>query len=310
MQRLPATIGLDIGASKAHIGIVDETGRVLRSARITTGFGCDASALAQRAISAANTCLQESGLSWEDIRFLGVGVPGTVHGGIVRYAPNLDWRDVPILDALRLHCAAPMGLVQDTHAGALGEYYAGAGMGAGDMACVSMGTGVGCGLVLNGRLFTGTLGTAGEIGHILIDPGGPVCNCGQRGCMEAYASGRALNKAAKELGLADSYALFARASAGDEACYAAVRRGADAVGTAIVAITNLLSVGAVILSGGLCKQVLYVDLIRAFVLKHGYQVAVRHPRFTLCTALLGENAPLVGAAMLYRMIEPSQSLSH
>lgn len=302
MQRLPATIGLDIGASKAHVGIVDESGRVLRSARLATGFGCDAAALAARTISAANTCLLEANLSWDDIRFLGVGVPGTVQDGIVRYAPNLDWRDVPILDALRQHCAAPMGLVQDTHAGALGEYYAGAGVGAGDIACVSMGTGVGCGLVLGGRLFTGTLGTAGEAGHILIDPDGPVCNCGQRGCMEAYASGRALNREAKALGLADSYALFAQASAGDPAAFAAVKRGAEAVGTAIVAIINLLSVGAVILSGGLCRQSLYVELIRAFVLEHGYQVAVRHPHFSLRTALLGENAPLVGAALLYRMM--------
>jgi glucokinase len=133
-----------------------------------------------------------------------------------------------------------------------------------------------------------------------VDSEGKLCNCGKRGCVEAYASGRVLNEEALSAGFADARALFEASKDGSAKAKEIVRRGIISIGTGVVNLVNLLSLEAVIFSGGLCSQEEYIEGIKAFVLKNAYSVLVQNKRFKMEVAKLKENAPMIGAAVLYK----------
>ncbi|MFJ2236292.1 ROK family protein [Streptomyces sp. NPDC087859] len=203
---------------------------------------------------------------------LGVAVSGDVDRaeGTVRYSPFLDWRDVPLAELAALTTGLPVTVDNDVRALTVAEQWFGAGAGLSDFAVVTVGAGIGCGLVVHGRVVAGAHGVAGEIGHVTVDPNGPLCHCGNRGCVEAIAGEAAIVRHIQEItgvelaDAAEALALARRGVAGAREVYA---RAGEAIGRGIATVANLLGPERVIISGeGLAAYDLFAEQIRdAFV---------------------------------------------
>lgn len=202
---------------------------------------------------------------------IGVGCPGWVdlEAGVTRFLPNLpgQWRDVPVARLLGERLAAPVHLLNDVRAATLGEFTLGAGRGTSTMALFALGTGIGGGVVIDGSLRLGPLGSAGELGHQIVDPGGPLCGCGARGCLEAVASGPAIAAAGVRLlrsgqapalfdltggdaGQVTAETMGEAARAGDEAVTKELERIAGLVGVAAANVVVTLHPELIVLGGG------------------------------------------------------------
>ncbi|MFC8513055.1 ROK family protein [Streptomyces sp. NPDC057257] len=199
---------------------------------------------------------------------LGVAVSGDVDRaeGVVRYSPFLDWRDVPFAELAAMTTGLPVTVENDVRALTVAEQWFGAGVGLSDFAVVTVGTGIGCGLVVHGRVIEGAHGVAGEIGHVTVDPAGPPCHCGNRGCVEAIAGEAAILRRIRETTGADvtdtaqAVELAHRGAAGAREAYA---RAGEAIGRGIATVANLLGPERVIISGeGLAAYDLFAEQIR------------------------------------------------
>jgi len=245
--------GVDVGGTDCKIGIVDASGSILAE----TEFGTPAApADAVRAIERA--CREiESGLGAR-VDALGLGVPGPLdlERGVIVQAPNLGWREVPLRDMVAdaLGCAVVMD--NDANAAAYGEAWVGAGRGAKVLLLVTLGTGVGGGLVDQGRVFHGARGMAVEIGHAVVVPGGRPCSCGKRGCLEAYFSAHALSEQAAETGVGDGdrrghRSLFDRYAAGDPEIVPWLGRAIDVLAQGVAQAGVLFDPDRIVFTGGL-----------------------------------------------------------
>ncbi|MFF4394796.1 ROK family protein [Streptomyces sp. NPDC001480] len=199
---------------------------------------------------------------------LGVAVSGDVDRaeGVVRYSPFLEWRDVPLAELTSLACGLPVIVDNDVRALTVAEQWFGAGVGLSDFAVVTVGAGIGCGLVVHGQVVAGAHGVAGEIGHVAVDPAGPPCHCGNRGCVEAIASETAIVARVREVTGrqvtcgADAVALAHQDVAGVREVYATA---GEAIGRGIATVANLLGPERVIISGeGLAAYDLFAEHIR------------------------------------------------
>jgi glucokinase len=228
------------------------------------------------------------------------------------FAPNLFWENVPIVRILRRLFNIPVCIAQDTRAAAWAEYLIGAGRGLDSVVSVTLGTGIGCGMVVAGRIYHGALNTAGEFGHQIVELDGHPCNCGRRGCLEAYAGGPAVvrrakaaipelgelvHKASDEIDVDDVFSLALNGQ--PEAC----RVAGDVVkyvGMGLVNLININSPQLISISGGISNapRELLLDPLVDFVRSRAYQSAATGVR--ICRSQVGEDAPLVGAALLYR----------
>jgi glucokinase len=187
-------VGIDIGATKVAIAVGSGEGAIASRRRRPTAPSGDPEQDLARLADDVRAALAEAGAAPGDVRAIGVTAPGPLdpEAGVVILPPNLPgWRDVPISARLADALGAPVFLENDANAGALAEWHFGAGRGLRHMVFLTMSTGVGGGLVLDGRLYRGVLGSAGEIGHVPVEWEGEPCPCGQRGCLEAYTGGAA-----------------------------------------------------------------------------------------------------------------------
>ncbi|WP_405577002.1 ROK family protein [Streptomyces sp. NBC_01092] len=199
---------------------------------------------------------------------LGIAVSGDVDrgAGVVRYSPFLEWRDVPLAELAAATTGLPVTVDNDVRALTVAEQWFGAGVGLSDFAVVTVGAGIGCGLVVHGRVVAGAHGVAGEIGHVTVDPAGPPCHCGNRGCVEAIAGDAAIVRRIRETtgvevaDTAEAAALAHRGNAGAREAYA---RAGEAIGRGIATVANLLGPERVIISGeGLAAYDLFAEQIR------------------------------------------------
>ncbi|MDX3850132.1 ROK family transcriptional regulator [Streptomyces sp. AK02-01A] len=202
------------------------------------------------------------------VRGLGLAVSGDVDraAGVVRYSPFLDWRDVPLAELAATVTGLPVTVDNDVRALTVAEQWFGAGVGLSDFALVTVGAGIGCGLVVHGRVVSGAHGVAGEIGHLPIDPLGPPCHCGNTGCVEAIAGDSAIVRRVREvtgLPVTDSAGALELAHRGDPGAKEAYARAGEAIGRAIGAVVNVLGPQRVIISGeGLAAYDLFAEQIR------------------------------------------------
>ncbi len=189
------SVGVDIGGTKVAAGVVDEAGVVLE--RVQRPTPSHSPAAVEDAIVSAVQQLAER----HRVDAVGIGAAGWVDNAqaVVKFSPHLAWRNEPLRDRLAERVDLPLIVDNDANAAAWAEYRFGAGRGSSVMICITLGTGIGGGLVINGELFRGTYGMAGEWGHMTSVPGGHWCECGNRGCWEQYASGNALVREAREL---------------------------------------------------------------------------------------------------------------
>ena len=204
-------MGVDIGGTKVAAGVVDEAGQVLERSQVPTPSH-DPRAVEDAIVDAVDRLRAH-----HPVAAVGIGAAGWVDNtqSIVRFSPHLAWRDEPLREALAKRINLPLIVDNDANAAAWAEYRFGAGAGSSVMVCLTLGTGIGGGLVINGDLFRGTYGMAGEWGHQTAVPGGHWCECGNRGCWEQYASGNALVREARSLlGAGDAAADALRTSLG------------------------------------------------------------------------------------------------
>lgn len=274
--------------------VLDEDGRVAAEERESTPQG------AETIVAAIEAVVQRLGARGLPV---GVGAPGLVdRGGVLRFAPNLPGVvDVPMRDMLSQALGAPAVIENDATAACWGERELGAAQGADDCVVVTLGTGIGGGLVSGGRLQHGANGFSGEIGHMVVDPDGPPCPCGKRGCWERFASGSALGRMAKERGIGEHGEDVTRgAAAGDPAAAKVLSEFAWWVALGLVNLAYLLDCSLFVLGGGLIDAgpLLLDPVVEAFdALLAGAQ---HRPPVEVRAARLGSHAGAIGAALLAR----------
>lgn len=303
----PGRAGLDLGGTKCLGVVLDEHGSVMREARLPTPRG---------AAAVIDTLAAVAG-ELAPYRSLGVGVPGLVTGeGVLRAAPNLPGvAELEVAARLEAALGHPVEVENDATCATLAEWRVGAGAGASDLVLVTLGTGIGGGLVLGGRLQRGRHGFAGEYGHMVVDPNGPPCVCGRRGCWERYASGAGLARLAREAAVGRRANRVVELAGGDpelvrgEHVQIAAREGdRDAlavidefgrwVALGLVNLTNALDPEQFVLGGGLARSAeLYAGPIERWFVELLYAPDQR-PRPSMRFAELGERAGAVGAALL------------
>lgn len=295
-------IGVDIGGTKTAIVLITEQGNVQDSSIFKTIHRNAEEQIKQIRVSIAAIC-ESNRLQFSDLISIGIGIPGTVDNKnkTVIFAPNIGWRKIDITGVVAAEENVSIYLAQDTHAAAVGEFMAGAGVGCNNVICITVGTGIGAGLILNGKLYKGSINAAGELGHIMCKTNGEICKCGKSGCLETCVSGTALNKKSREKGFRGAKDLFMKAEGGNLIAKEIIGESVEYLGTALVNVANLLSPDAIIISGGLCEQALFVEGVRNYVKKNTYSITANHMRIE--KALLGSLAPAIGAAMLYKVMQ-------
>ncbi len=305
----PATnhLGIDVGGTKSLGVVVDADARIVRTARHATPHGADA------VIDTIVALVDELG----PVDTVGVGVAGLVtHDGVLRAAPNLPGiRELAVGDRLRRRLGRDVAVENDATCATVAEWRLGAGDGVPEMLMVALGTGIGGGVVSGGEIRRGRNGFAGEFGHMVIDPHGPPCVCGRRGCWERFASGAGMARLAREAALGGRAARVVDLAGGDaelvrgEHVQTAAREGdADAlavvdefgrwVALGLANLTNAFDPEVIVVGGGLVSGVdLYREPVERWFAELLYAPEARpHPRLTV--ARLGEQAGAVGAALL------------
>lgn len=261
---------IDLGGTKIYSAILDSGGRVAGEDLRPTEAAQGQESVIERLAASIRAAAAAAAVPMDQLAGVGVVAPGPVNGhtGHVIDPPNLPgWKDVALGPVLTGRLGRPVLLENDANAAAIGEYVAGAGRNAESLIYLTISTGVGGGLVFGGQLYRGVSGTAGEVGHMVIRPGGPRCGCGNRGCLEALASGTAIareGRAALAAGAAPvlrrllsesggevTSLLVARAAAeGDEAARAILQEAAIALGTGLGNLVNLLNPDVIVIGGG------------------------------------------------------------
>lgn len=246
-------VGLDVGGTKTDAVAVGPDGAVLGRVRIPTGWGPDA--VAETVVQAVSTLGSEGGVDLAAVRSVGIGIPGQIEPGTGRvvHAVNLGVDELDLAGAVAPRLGVPVQVENDVKAAALGAYALRGGAdsaGGGAMAYLNLGTGIAAGIVTDGELLRGARGTAGEVGHISVDPNGPLCRCGQRGCIEAFAGGGAIAHRWARRSALPVRDVFDAADAGD-ASARQLREGlARGVAAAVRVLVLTADVDIVVLGGG------------------------------------------------------------
>lgn len=308
-------IGVDLGGTNIAAGLVDATGALVFKAGCPTNLPQQPEDIAQAIDTlVANLCAAH-GVPMAEVASVGVGIPGTINHttGVLEYANNFGFQNVPFLALLQAHFLCPVRALNDAAAAALGEYLAGAGKGTRSMVAITLGTGVGGGIILNGKLWEGANDAAGELGHMVIHSGGRPCTCGRNGCLEAYASATALVRRGRETALAtptsllakqgdalDGKAVFAAVQQGDAAACALFDDYVTDLAEGVANIINILQPELVCIGGGLSGAGdLLLQPLRKKVQPMVYsRYSGRNARLEL--ACLGNDAGIFGAAGLYQ----------
>jgi len=287
----PVVIGLDVGGTKILSGLVDREGNVLEEHEIPSPETSEEGVLA--ALDAAVEALLD-----ERVAAIGYGIPANLERGTGRIlnSVNLPLDDVDLVSRSRERFGLPVGVENDASAAALAEWRRGAGRGAGNLVMLTLGTGVGGGIVLDGRLFRGWA----ELGHIVVQQGGEECTCGGRGHLEVLASGHAGDRVARELfgPDADAHMLIEQARAGDDAARAALARIGESLGVAVGSLVNIFDPELIVVGGG------FGAAAGEFVLKASREAACREAVPPACAGVrivaaeLGPEAGLVGAGLV------------
>ncbi len=309
------TIGVDVGGTKIAGGAVDEAGAIVARTRRDTP-STDPAAIVHDIVAVVDELRVG-----HDVDGVGVGSAGFVDAGrsTVMFAPNLAWHDVPVRDQVSDATGLHVVVENDANAAAWGEFQFGAAADVDDMVCVTVGTGIGGGVVLDGRLYRGAHGIGGELGHVRIVPDGYLCGCGNRGCVEQYASGRALVREAREL--ADSHSVFAArlleiaggdpeaitgpmvtraAQEGDEPAQELIADLGRWLGEALASFAAILDPAVFVIGGGVSAagELLVAPALAAYrrnLTGRGFR-----PEAEIRIATLGNDAGIVGAADLAR----------
>lgn len=304
---------IDMGATHLSIAIAGFTARIHKEVEFPFNIKDGPEACLALADESLNQMLAEQGLSISNLSAIGVGVPGPVitEAGMVVAPPIMPgWDRYPIRTTLEKKWGFPVTLNNDAELGALGEWAYGAGRGEKNLAYIKIGSGIGAGLILNQQIYGGTTGAAGEIGHLTIDENGPLCNCGNHGCLEAFAGGHAIAQQGQSLAKSGKRTLLSEtpiekisvsevaeaARRGDLHAQEILRRAGTSIGVAIAGLINLLNPGVVIIGGGVAQVGDIITApIRQAVRERAMHASEQSVRIT--TGMLGRRSLLIGATV-------------
>ena len=309
--------GIDVGGTNLKAGLVNEEGTIVAVERTPLDFQ-GPEPFAETLAQLAAAVMERGGVEVKDVAYVGMGIPGAVKGGEILYTANIPMKNVPLEALFRKHLDLPVLLGNDADCAAVGEWSCGVGRGTKHFIVITLGTGVGGGMILNGKLYSGC-GAGGEVGHIVIKQDGVPCNCGRRGCWEAYASATGLIRETKEAmeqhpesalhavaaanGGVEGRTAFQAAEQGDETALAVCRAYAEYLAAGLTNLVNILHPEAVALGGGVAAapEHLLLEPVREIVARECYARHVDQvPR--IIRAELGNDAGIIGAAMLGRAI--------
>jgi glucokinase len=315
-QRLSPVLAVDIGGTKIITAIIADDGQMVAKERHLTLADEGVESVRDRLFTAIDSLLSRNDMESSQLSGISLAVAGAIDAdrGLITVSPNLPgWCDVPLRDIIGERYEVDAFLVNDASAAVLGEHRFGAGRGVSHLIMLTLGTGIGGGIIINGEMYNGACGSAGEIGHMVIDVNGPECACGNRGCLEALASGTAVARDAigrirqgeksslvKMVGskVEDITAekVGAAARNGDPLALDVLTRAANYLGVGMANIVNIFNPEMIILGGGMAKLGdLLIDPARRVVADKAFPISARAVR--IVTAQLGDEAGVYGAAI-------------
>ncbi len=296
----PVRIGIDLGGTESRIGLVDIHNKVIDSVHIPAEKKAAAEETLHTAARAALELLEKNGISMEQCTGAGIGVPGTVDRkkGIVRYSNNTGWEDVAVVREMNRYLPVPIEIANDGDCAALGEVIAGAGKECSDVVMLTVGTGVGGGVILDGEIYQGKGIGGSELGHMVILENGELCTCGRRGCLEAYVSVPALKRQAKEK-TGKEYSpeeIFSEAVEGNPAMKELLDLYIQRLGTGIVNLVNIFRPQMVVLGGEISQWGNMILPPLRKMMEEGAFGKEKGQLPLLEAADLGKDAGMIGAA--------------
>ena len=310
-------IGIDIGGTSIKGAGITKEGKVLEVFSLPVEKGEKQEITINKLIDAITKYIKEQGFKKEEILGIGLGVPGVMDtkAGVITYSNNLQWYDLPIVDLIEKGTGLKVKITNDANAAALGEAKYGAGKKYKNIIMITLGTGVGGGIIIDGKIFEGNLGKGAELGHSVLVLDGEQCSCGRKGCFEAYASATALirdtkramdkNKKSKcweiaeKLGKVDARVAFEAERAGDEVGHQLVENYVKYLGEGCLNYFNIFRPEALILSGGIANEGEYLlSRLRKYFedRNYGFQGT---PKVDLLVSELGYDSGKIGAGALF-----------
>jgi len=307
-------VGVDLGGTKIAVGLFTSgklTLQHLQPTRAQEGTQAVIEGLRQ----AISQLVSQAGIDFSQLRGIGLAAAGAIdsHNGVVTLSPNLPgWRNIPLRQIMKDSLGVPIYLINDANAAALGEYLFGAGQNVPNLVYVTVSTGIGGGIIINGEVYEGISGAAGEVGHMTIDINGLACNCGSNGCLETLASGAALAREARrhieagegvaileasggDLGQVSAKAVFLAAQRGDRLAGELIRQTGFYLGVGLTNLVNIFNPELIIVGGGLSNMGEWLlKPARDVVRKRAYEISASAVR--IVPAALGNDSGLIGAA--------------
>jgi len=301
-------VGIDLGGTNLKLGLVSAEGDLLRRLAVPTEAAQGPDHVLARMADAVRQLAEVADLAMDDLAAVGVGVPGPLdsEAGLVHFAPNLaGWIDVPVRDTLQDALGRTVVVENDANAAAYGEFRVGAGRQVQSLFVLTLGTGVGGGIIQDGRLLRGATDTGAELGHVIVAYGGRLCGCGNRGCLEAYASATAVvDRFRQEAGVSDlarrdgleAKDVFEAAAGGSKAAARIVAETAEYLAVGITSILHVLNPEMVVLTGGMMGAgEAFLEEIRGHVRRLAFPSAWEACQIRAST--LGGDAGILGTAL-------------
>ena len=320
--------GIDVGGTKVYAVVIDEDGRVLGRAKIKIGEEKEFELVLKKIQSCYQTTCQKANIDDAQISAIGLAVPSSVDRvhRTIKHAPNLGWIDLKFSNHLKEAFGKPFVVDNDVNMGTFAEYHLGGARDYTSVYGIFVGTGIGGGYIFEGQIVRGLSYTAGEIGHTIIKMGGPRCNCGNRGCLEAIAAKvgmikymkKQVDKRGKTTVLDEiapnwrktlgSSALRKAFNRRDEVVYKALKRSAEAIGVAVGNVISIVGIDAIVLGGGVVEELsdFFLPAIKKSMLKHTFADAAKD--VALLESKLGDDAVALGAAWFVRLPEKQDML--
>ncbi|MBE5744217.1 MAG: ROK family protein [Clostridiales bacterium] len=309
-------IGIDVGGITIKIGIVDKAGNILSKSAIKTE-NINPDLMIQKVSLEISKLLQSSNLSFDDVKGIGVGCPGAINGklGVVKYSSNLKWTDFNLKQSLEKYTNKLVRVANDADAAALGEIIFGVAKNYNNVIMLTLGTGVGGGIIIDKKLYEGSNGMVGELGHIIMRANGHACGCGRKGCFEQYASATALIRQTKsamlknrdslmwqgvqgDINNVDGKLSFSCAKLGDKTAIKVVDKYVSYLSEGILDYCNIFRPDAVVLGGGISKEGEFLtEKVVKYLEKYDYGYKGT-PKTAILTAGLKNDAGILGAASL------------
>ncbi len=313
-------IGIDLGGTNIKVGLVDENYNIIEKATAKTDLPRPADEICATMVELIWKCLNAAKVTIGEVNSIGIGTPGVANrnSGVVLYSCNLDFHNTDLRALLKQRLDKPIYVENDANAAAFGEVLAGAGRGYSDVVVVTLGTGVGGGIIIGGKIYTGFNFCGAELGHTVIEYNGRQCGCGRKGCFEAYSSATALINMTKEameehkesamweiaggdIEKVDGKTAFDGMRAGDETAKGVINMYIEYLGCGLTNIVNTFQPQVLLIGGGICKEGDNLTKPLYEIINRDSYCIDENQSTKLDICKLGNDAGIIGAAFLYSL---------